>query len=239
MMINTSPVNECDLMRVLIVEDDDLLVDGLTRALEQAGYALDRVRNGEKADFVLRQQEFNLLVLDVGLPGIDGFEVLRRLRRRGCNAPVLVLTARDAVEDRVHGLDLGADDYLAKPFVLSEFEARVRALLRRGQYRAQSQLSCGGLRLDATSHQAWINDLPLELTSREWAILEYLLLRAGQLLSKDKIVEAICNWDEAITPNAVEVYVSRLRSKLEPARVRIRTIRGFGYLLEESPNGAG
>jgi two-component system, OmpR family, response regulator len=226
-------------MRVLIVEDDDLLVDGLTRSLGQAGYAVDRVRNGEKADFVLKQQEFNLLVLDVGLPGIDGFEVLRRLRQRECNVPVLVLTARDAVEDRVHGLDLGADDYLAKPFVLSEFEARVRALLRRGEYRTQTQLKCGGLRLDASCHQAWIDDLPLELTGREWAILEYLLLRTGQLLSKDKIVEAICNWDEAITPNAVEVYISRLRSKLEPARIRIRTIRGFGYLLEESPNGTG
>lgn len=219
-------------MRVLIVEDDDLLAAGLVRALDQTGYAVDRVNSGERADLALSSESYDLVVLDIGLPGIDGFSVLKRLRARGQLCPVLILTARDDVTDRVRGLDLGADDYLIKPFALSEFEARLRALVRRGVQLSSAQLSCGNLILDTLAHRAWLNQAPLNLTAREWGVLEYLLMRQGQVLSKDKILQAVCNWDETISPNAIEVYMSRLRNKLEPAGVNIRTIRGFGYLLE-------
>ncbi len=219
-------------MRILIVEDDDLLAAGLIRALDQTGYAVDRVNSGERADLALTAETYDLVVLDIGLPGIDGFTVLKHLRSRGQTCPVLILTARDAVNDRVRGLDLGADDYMIKPFALSEFEARLRALVRRGTQSANPQLSCGKLLLDTLSHRAWLGDVSLNLTAREWGILEYLLMRQGQVLSKDKILQAVCSWDETISPNAIEVYMSRLRSKLEPAGVFIRTIRGFGYLLE-------
>ena len=219
-------------MRVLIVEDDDLLAAGLVRALDQTGYAVDRVNSGERADLALSSETYDLVVLDIGLPGIDGFSVLKRLRARGQTCPVLILTARDAVTDRVRGLDLGADDYLVKPFALSEFEARLRALVRRGVQLNSAQLVCGNLILDTLAHRAWLNQAPLNLTAREWGVLEYLLMRQGQVLSKDKILQAVCSWDETISPNAIEVYMSRLRNKLEPAGVNIRTIRGFGYLLE-------
>ena len=219
-------------MRVLIVEDDDLLAAGLVRALDQTGYAVDRVNSGERADLALSSESYDLVVLDIGLPGIDGFSVLKRLRARGQTCPVLILTARDAVTDRVRGLDLGADDYMIKPFALSEFEARLRALVRRGAQLNSAQLICGNLILDTLAHRAWLNQAPLNLTAREWGVLEYLLMRQGQVLSKDKILQAVCSWDETISPNAIEVYMSRLRNKLEPAGVSIRTIRGFGYLLE-------
>jgi two-component system OmpR family response regulator len=219
-------------MRVLIVEDDDLLAAGLVRALDQTGYAVDRVNSGERADLALTAETYDLVVLDIGLPGIDGFTVLKHLRTRGQTCPVLILTARDAVNDRVRGLDLGADDYMIKPFALSEFEARLRALVRRGTQVNSPQLNCGTLMLDTLSHRAWLGDTPLNLTAREWGILEYLLMRQGQVLSKEKILQAVCSWDESISPNAIEVYMSRLRSKLDPAGVFIRTIRGFGYLLE-------
>ena len=219
-------------MRILIVEDDDLLAAGLVRALDQTGYAVDRVNSGERADLALTAETYDLVVLDIGLPGIDGFTVLKHLRHRGQACPVLILTARDAVNDRVHGLDLGADDYMIKPFALSEFEARLRALIRRGTQNNSPQLTCGKLLLDSLAHRAWLGETPLNLTAREWGILEYLLMRQGQVLSKDKILQAVCSWDETISPNAIEVYMSRLRGKLDPAGVFIRTIRGFGYLLE-------
>ncbi|HET9112958.1 MAG TPA: response regulator transcription factor [Burkholderiales bacterium] len=219
-------------MRVLIVEDDELLAAGLVRILDQTGYAVDRVNSGERADLALSSESYDLVVLDLGLPGIDGFTVLKRLRARGQSCPVMILTARDDVADKVRGLDSGADDYLVKPFELNEFEARIRALVRRGTQMNSSQLTCGDLQLDTMSHRAWIKQSPLNLTAREWGVLEYLLMRQGQVLSKDKILQAVCNWDESISPNAIEVYMSRLRSKLEPAGVHIRTIRGFGYLLE-------
>lgn len=219
-------------MRVLIVEDDELLAAGLMRVLEQDGYAVDRVSNGEKADNALSLGNYDLVVLDINLPGIDGFTVLKRLRARGQSCPVMMLTARDNVADKVRGLDSGADDYLVKPFVLKEFEARLRALIRRSSLVNTAQLVCGKLTLDTVARRAWVDAAELSLTAREWSVLEYLLLRQGQVLSKEKILQAVCNWDEHISPNAIEVYMSRLRSKLEPAEVNIRTIRGFGYLLE-------
>ena len=221
-------------MRILIAEDDELLAAGLALSLALPGYAVDRVMTGEKALLALTAEHYDLLVLDIGLPGQDGFSVLRKLRERGLTVPVLILTARDALEDRVRGLDLGADDYMLKPFALGEFEARVRALLRRGHHAQSAKLSCGALVMDTLAHRVQLGDTPVPLTAREWGVLEYLLMRQGQVVSKDKIMQAVCNWDEEISTNAVEVYMSRLRAKLEPAGVFIRTVRGFGYLLEEA-----
>ena len=218
-------------MRILVVEDDALLAEGLTSALSRAGHAVVHTTSGRHADFQLVNDEFDLVVLDVGLPDIDGFEVLRRLRQRRSVTSVLVLTARDAVEDRVHGLDLGADDYLTKPFSLTEFEARVRALLRRGVAPAASW-SVAGMTVDVAAKRVRINDRTVDLTPREWALLELLLAHPGRVLSKDQIAENLFSFDEQLSPNAIEVHVSRLRTKIEPAGVHIRTVRGFGYLWE-------
>jgi two-component system OmpR family response regulator len=220
-------------MRILIVEDDAVLARGLVRILESEGYAVDTVTRGEQALLATKQERFDLVILDVGLPGMDGFEVLRRLRAAPEPAPVLLLTARDALEDRVRGLDLGGDDYVAKPFAMSELVARVRALIRRSQARSGPRVEHGPLVLDSVARRAYLSGVPLELAAREWAVLEVLLARAGRIVSKDSIVQAVVGWGEELSANAIEVYVSRLRAKLEPAGVRIRTVRGFGYLLEE------
>ena len=219
-------------MRVLIVEDDDLLAAGLLKVLEQSGYAVDWVNNGELAYRALNDDEHDLVVLDIGLPGMDGLQVLKRLRSRGQTIPVMILTAHDDVSDKVRGLDFGADDYMVKPFELNEFEARIRALIRRSVGVSSVRLSCGNLALDTVSRRAWVGDAEVAFTVREWAVLEYLLIHQGQVLSKDRILQAVCNWDDSISPNAIEVYMSRLRSKLEPLGVNVRTIRGFGYLLD-------
>ena len=218
-------------MRILVVEDDALLANGLTRVLKRSGHAVDQVRTGLQADTSLRITSYELVVLDVGLPGIDGFEVLRRLRSRRSKANVLVLTARDGVEDRVHGLDLGADDYLTKPFSVTEFEARVRALSRRPMLAAASIL-IRGLSVDVEAKRVKVNDVPIDLTVREWALLELFLARPGRVLSKEQIAQQLASYEDALTVNAIEVYVSRLRSKVEISGVRIRTVRGFGYMWE-------
>jgi two-component system OmpR family response regulator len=218
-------------MRILVVEDDSLLAQGLTRILSRAGHAVDQAENGLQADKALRTAPYELVVLDIGLPDIDGFEVLRRLRRRHAATNVLVLTARDAVEDRVHGLDLGADDYLTKPFSVTEFEARVRALLRRTSLPAGA-VSMGGLTVDVEAKRVRVNGTSIELTVREWALLELFMARPGRVLSKEQIAQQLADYDAQLTPNAIEVYVSRLRAKIETAGVRIRTVRGFGYLWE-------
>jgi two-component system, OmpR family, response regulator len=218
-------------MRILVVEDDSLLAQGLTRILSRAGHAVDQAENGLQADKALRTAPYELVVLDIGLPDIDGFEVLRRLRRRHAATNVLVLTARDAVEDRVHGLDLGADDYLTKPFSVTEFEARVRALLRRTSLPAGA-VSIGGLTVDVEAKRVRVNGTSIELTVREWALLELFMARPGRVLSKEQIAQQLADYDAQLTPNAIEVYVSRLRAKIETGGVRIRTVRGFGYLWE-------
>jgi len=220
-------------MRILIVEDDTSLAAGIGRILEAEGYAVDLMKSGEHAAMAARQENFDLVILDVGLPGIDGFEVLRRLRAEGRAMPVLLLTARDALDDRVRGLDLGADDYMAKPFAMPELAARVRALLRRGQAQSGPRMVHGPLVLDTSSRRATLAGEPLELAAREWAVLEVLLARVEKIVSKESIIQAMANWGEELSLNAIEVYVSRLRAKLEPAGVRIRTVRGFGYMLED------
>lgn len=220
-------------MRILIAEDDRVLADGITRSLRHAGYAVDWVGTGTAADAALQRDDYSLLVLDLGLPGMDGLEVLRRMRRAGGTLPVLILTARDGVEDRVAGLDLGADDYMAKPFALPELEARVRALMRRGMGAASSDLVLGHLVLDFAGRRALVHGVPLDLSAREWGVLEILTSRIGRVVSKENILQALCGWDEEISLNAVEVYVYRLRTKLDPAGLVIRTVRGLGYMMEK------
>lgn len=232
-------------MRLLLVEDDVMVASGIKLGLSEAGYAVDWVGSGERAQEVLQKETFDIAVVDIGLPGMDGLELLRCLRRPGMASaamPVLMLTARDALHDRVQGLDLGADDYMLKPFELPELLARLRALLRRSQAATTAVLTFGPLELDTANHCAGIRCVEsegapsrlqlIELGPREWTVLEYLLIHAPKPVSKDKLLQALTGWDKEITPNAVEVYVSRLRGKLEPHGVALRSIRGFGYRLE-------
>ena len=222
-------------MRILIAEDDPVLADGLFKSLRRNDYAVDLAQDGQVADHLLAVQEYELVILDLGLPRIEGFEVLRRLRKRGSTTPVLILTARDAVADRVKGLDLGADDYLSKPFDLPELEARLRALLRRGQAGGTPLLSHGPLTLDLAGRRATLDGAPLVLSARELGVLEVLMVRSGRVVNKEQLTGQIYGQDEEVGVNAIEVYVHRLRKKLEPAGVVIRTIRGLGYLLEKRP----
>ncbi len=220
-------------MKLLLVEDDAILRDGLARSLQQAGYGVDTTGSGIEANHILSEQEYDLLILDLGLQGRDGLEVLGRFRAHNKGTPVLIITARDSVTDRVSGLDLGADDYLTKPFDLAEFEARVRALLRRAMGAPDSQVSIGNLRLDLTGRRAWLGDEALELSARELGVLEILMLRAGRVVNKEQLAEKLTGWEEEIGANAIEVYVHRLRKKLERADITIRTVRGLGYLMEK------
>ena len=221
-------------MHVILVEDDAVLADGLCRILESHGMRVDVLGSGSVADQVQQHSKAAVAVLDIGLPGLDGFEVVRRLRARGSTTPVLLLTARDAIEDRVRGLETGADDYLVKPFATAELVARVKALARRSTPKP-SVLSLGHLTLDSAAKRARIKERVIELSVREWAVLEYLLAHGGRVVSKQQIIDAILPWGDDLTLNAVEVYVSRLRLKIDDAGVVIRTIRGFGYLLEQAP----
>jgi len=223
-------------MRILVAEDDAIMADGLTRSLRQAGYVVDRVGTGSEADSALTRGEFDLLILDLGLPRMGGLEVLRRLRARQSRLPVLILTALDGVNDRVRGLDLGADDYLAKPFALNELEARVRALTRRGAAGVAGVLHHGELSYDQVGRVTEIRGKPLDLSARETGVLEILLQRVGRIVSKEQLVERLCEWGEEVSTNAIEVYVHRLRKKLEAGGVRIATVRGLGYCLEKPRN---
>jgi len=220
-------------MNVLLVEDDVSLSDGIARILLGAGHAVDARTSGVEALEATQRGRFDLMLLDIGLPGIDGYEVLRRLRAAEDPTPVLVLSARDQIGDRVYGLDLGADDYLAKPFVMAELGARIRALLRRAQVQASARITHGPLVMDKAARRAYLAGEHLDLTAREWAVLEILLEKAEKVVSKESIIQLVARWDDDLSLNAIEVYVSRLRAKLEPAGIRIRTVRGFGYMLEE------
>jgi two-component system OmpR family response regulator len=221
-------------VRILIAEDDATIADGLTQSLRHSGYAVDCTRTGSDADAALAAGQYDLVILDLGLPKLNGFEVLKRLRARHSKVPVLILTALDAVSDRVRGLDLGADDYLAKPFALSELEARVRALTRRGPDGASSRLQHGDLTYDQVNRLVELKGAPLDLSAREIGLLEILLQRAGRVVTKDRLVEHMCAWGEEVSTNAIEVYMHRLRKKLDGSEVKIITVRGLGYCLEKT-----
>ena len=223
-------------MRILIAEDDRVIADGLLRALRASGAAVDHVDSGTEADAALMtNKEFDLLILDLGLPKMHGLEVLRRLRARGSSLPVLILTAADSVEERVKGLDYGADDYMAKPFSLQEMEARVRALIRRRMGGASDSIRHGPLVYDQAGRVASIDGKMIDLSARELGLLEVLLQRAGRMVSKDQLVERLCEWGEEVSNNAIEVYIHRLRRKIEKGPIRIATVRGLGYCLEKIP----
>lgn len=220
-------------MRILLVEDDALLADGLARSLRQSGYIVEVASDGKTADRWLETETFDLAILDLGLPELDGSAVLQRLRQRKQATPILILSARMALEERVRLLDLGADDYIVKPVALVELEARVRALIRRGQATPEPFINLGRLRLDTVGKRAWLEGNALDLTAREWAALEFLASRVNRIVNKEQIMQTLYSWDEEITPNAVEKFISRLRSKLEPVGITIRTVRGLGYFLEK------
>ncbi|HEV2539234.1 MAG TPA: response regulator [Frateuria sp.] len=224
-------------MRVLIAEDDAAIAAGVAAALRDGGHAVDVVEDGARADAALHDTPYDLLVLDLGLPKLDGSEVLHRLRRRGGEIPVLVITAREGLHERVRVLDLGADDYLIKPFALDEFKARVRALLRRVTSKGTPELKLGHLRVDLPGRRAWIDETPLELTAREFGVLAALATRVGRLTSRAQLVESLCSWDQELTDNGLDIAVHRLRRKLHGCGTGVRTIRGLGYMLEEEQDG--
>ncbi|MBS7691861.1 response regulator [Pseudomonas lalucatii] len=219
-------------MRILLVEDHPQLAASVAQALKAAGWTVDLLHDGVAADLALAGEDYALAILDIGLPRLDGFEVLARLRDRGQTLPVLMLTARGEVKDRVHGLNLGADDYLAKPFELSELEARVKALLRRSVLGGEQQQRCGELLYDLGTRRFSLRGEPLSLTSREQAVLEAMIARPGRVMSKEQLAAQVFGLDEEASSDAMEIYVHRLRKKLEGSGVRIVTFRGLGYLLE-------
>ncbi len=221
-------------MKVLLVEDDAVLGDGLSRTLNDNGFDVTLIVTGAYAESALRTQTYDLVILDLGLPDIDGRDVLRQLRLRKSTVPVLILTARDSVHDRVQGLEIGADDYMVKPFELAELLARIRALLRRSLGGFSHDIILGRLALDTLNRQIRVDDAPILMPSREYGVLEALMLKVGHVVSKDSIAQRIAIHSEGLADNAIEVYVHRLRKRLQPLGIGIRTVRGLGYLLERN-----
>jgi two-component system response regulator TctD len=219
-------------VRVLLVEDNRSLANWTAKALRHSGMIVDCMADGMAADHVLATQSYDIVLLDLTLPRMDGLTVLRNLRARGSHVPVLVLTVKSHLEDRVHGLDAGADDYLAKPYALSELEARIRALTRRAQGSARNETTLGSLTYESNGRTFRVGTEPLELTPRERAVLELLVTRAGDPVSKQVLSDRIVGLDNAVSIEAIEVYIHRLRKKLEGSGVEIRTLRGLGYMLE-------
>ena len=223
-------------VKILLVEDDAALGHAMSTSLNKAGYSVNWAHDGFEADVALHDYVYDAVILDLGLPRIDGFEVLKRMRARKVMAPVIILTARDDLDDRVKGLDLGADDYLTKPFKLPELEARLRAQIRRSNATLGSTIEYGPLVLNVTDKMLIVNGETMPLSPREFSVLEMLLSRVGRVVSKDSIIEALSKWDEGVGNNAIEVYIHRIRKKLEPLGINVLTIRGLGYLLQKAQN---
>ena len=219
-------------MRILVAEDNPILADGLKTILGQNGYAVDIVGDGLSAEAVIAAQHYDLMVLDLSLPQMDGLEVLKSMRARQNDTPVLILTARGGLDDRVTGLDMGADDYLTKPFEITEFEARIRVLLRRQSNQRQSILEFGPMTFDMKSRSLSTSKGPLEVSARELSVLETMMLNSGRVVSKSQLIDSLSGFNEDISDNAIEQYVSRLRKKLTQHNVTIRTARGLGYYLQ-------
>lgn len=220
-------------MRLLVVEDDDIVADAITRGLAAAHYSVHRVASAEAAQAALVSEEFAMAVIDVGLPGADGLTLVRRLRSAGKAMPTLILTARCTLADKVKALDLGADDFLSKPFEAAELAARCRALMRRSNGASSGAIRLNRMSVDLVGRRLCIDEGEIDLTAREWLVLEYLVRRIGLIVSKERLQQAVANPDQDITANAVEVHISRLRAKLGSAAV-IRSLRGLGYRLEEA-----
>ncbi|MDT8879334.1 response regulator transcription factor [Halomonas saccharevitans] len=219
-------------MRILLVEDDPSLAAGIRLALKPEHYAVDLLADGRQALAALKGDEpFDAVILDLGLPGLDGMQVLEAVRRRGNRVPVLVLTARDGIDDRIAGLDAGADDYLIKPFQVDELKARLRALLRRSQGQASSVLEARGIRLDPATHSVSCRETPVPLSRREFALLQEFLSHPGRVFTRDTLTRLVYGWDEEVESNAIEVHVHHLRRKLFPEL--IRTVRGIGYVMDK------
>ena len=234
-MINAvSYLRSC--VKILLVEDDAALGHAMSTSLNKAGYSVNWAHDGFEADVALHDYVYDAVILDLGLPRIDGFEVLKRMRASKVMAPVIILTARDDLDDRVRGLDLGADDYLTKPFKLPELEARLRAQIRRSNATLGSTIEYGPLVLNVTDKMLIVNGETMPLSPREFSVLEMLLSRVGRVVSKDSIIEALSKWDEGVGNNAIEVYIHRIRKKLEPLGINVLTIRGLGYLLQKAQN---
>ncbi|RTL43823.1 MAG: response regulator transcription factor [Candidatus Melainabacteria bacterium] len=232
-LIPTLTILESAMNKVLLAEDDDYLLKGLLLALQRRGYSVTTAKTGAEAQAALLTDTFDLLLLDLGLPGIDGTQILSELRARGNDVPVIIITARDGLEDRINGLDLGANDYLVKPFDFRELEARARAVLRKTNWNNQVEIEFGSLKLNTNNGVLQFKDDELDLTPKETIVLKTLMAKAGRVVSKRQIMNQVSDHLEEASENAVEIVIHRLRKKLESARVLITTVRGFGYLLTE------
>lgn len=221
-------------MRILLVEDNLTLAEGLSALLRQTGYAVDTVHDGASAEALAVAETFDLVILDLNLPEMDGLEVLRAMRARRNAAAVMILTARGAPEERIRGLDLGADDYVIKPFDIGEFEARVRSLLRRQAGLKTSTITFGALSFDLTARSFTLTEVPLDLPARERSLLELLILRAGKVVAREAIVQSLTSLEDDLSANAIEQYISRLRKRLSSSGVTVRTARGIGYFLDRT-----
>jgi two-component system response regulator TctD len=218
-------------MRILVVEDNAELAQWLVRTLRSEQYTVDCIDNGADADYALQSEQYNLVILDLSLPRMDGKEVLRRLRARSNATPVLVLTANNSMQSRVRELDEGADDYMAKPFEIEELEARIRVLLRRSTGQANPTIGCGDLAFNTNTREFRVADQALELTPRERAVLEVLIRKSGTTVSKQALAQSLFSLNEDVSTDAIEIYVYRVRKKLEPSSAKIMTLRGLGYML--------
>lgn len=223
-------------MNILLIEDDSVLSDGLTHTLEKSGYTVYAAKSGRYAEQLLQAQDFDLIVLDLGLPDMDGLELLRKFRNQKVSLPIMILTARESINDRIDGIQQGADDYMTKPFELRELEARIHALIRRCYGGFSNTIVIGRLALNTENHQVMADGQLLALSARESAVLEILLLQAGKVVCKDRIAQRLSADGDSLADNAIEVYVHRIRKRIEPYEAVIRTVRGLGYLLETGAN---